>query len=751
MKSSSPHLASIADRPISTVGEDSLGRHRFAKAIADLILSAPAKETLRIGIYGGWGEGKTSVLRLIETALRAQKHAVVWITPWATASREALVADLVRKLASELRISLSVTARQWARPLQALASASGKMAEIDSRLKAAESLLGDGIRSVLSKATEQQVEIVFGQIRKKLGDRKLVVMVDDLDRLRPERVPEILLLLREALDQPNYFYILALDPAVVTKGLASLHAGWDTSADFLEKIVELPRQLPAPIDEEVRAFIHEQIDRSDRLLRRDVLTAISQALSRNPRKLKLLLRYLSSLSGVTSRLADGEIDWEALYLCQMLRVEFSEESLRLAADEAAIKDLEHGSMHDRLKSKSDVSPPAPAYEKYAPTSETAARRFKMIAGEIRRRGRWKGRYGMQECFLLPDDPPLVTWKEFEQFITEFATDSSAVGQTRSVHDALSRIDASVARARGALFDHAVEYRQAAMSEAVDAKTEREIQDYLRVVGDITTVLEILAEEGALPDDEEGGARYHRLLKHFGSWAQFEVPEYHAVLRRREEAFLVRLLDVMQGDGLLATYEKWHHEFFALPKGNGFLTFLRDLGEKLEARVSPLLLARLSLSLGMEMFWGDTSRRTKTLLFAAPSPIFSDATLRHTFLRLARDSAAGDPIIAENFLTYLRMLGYAAFGEAMTFDRAGARRLLKDHEVVAAVWAAALTSPLQPRQVGGLAQTRAQLIDAGVPEDLLPRPGWFVAAQALFKSDNSEAAPKAGPAESTQSD
>lgn len=239
----------------------------------------------------------------------------------------------------------------------------------------------------------------------------MVVMVDDLDRVRPERVPEILLLLREALDQPNYFYILALDPAVVTKGLASLHAGWDDSADFLEKIIELPRRLPAPTGTQVKAFIHEQIERSDRLVRKDVLTAISPALSRNPRKLKLLLRYLSSMSGVTARLADDEIDWEALYLCQMLRLEFSDEALRLADDDAAIKDLEHGAMHDHMAAKSSGTPTAPAYEAFAPSSVQGIRRFKQIAREIRQRGRWKGRYGLHECFLLPDDPPLITWKE----------------------------------------------------------------------------------------------------------------------------------------------------------------------------------------------------------------------------------------------------------------------------------------------------------------------------------------------------
>jgi predicted KAP-like P-loop ATPase len=61
MTKPAPHIASISDRPIATDAEDALGRARFAKSIADLILSSPPKETLRIGIYGGWGEGKTSV------------------------------------------------------------------------------------------------------------------------------------------------------------------------------------------------------------------------------------------------------------------------------------------------------------------------------------------------------------------------------------------------------------------------------------------------------------------------------------------------------------------------------------------------------------------------------------------------------------------------------------------------------------------------------------------------------------------
>lgn len=728
-----PHLASIADRPIATDAEDALGRARFAKSISDLILSAPPKETLRIGIYGGWGEGKTSVLRLIETALRAKGHPVVWITPWATASREALVSDLISKLAKELGISLRVFARQWARLLQFFARLTGDAAALDPRLKAAESLLGDGIRSILKRASDSQMQSVFAQIRKKIGNGKMVVLVDDLDRVRPELVPELLLVLREALDQPNFFYILALDPAVVTRGLAQVHEAWGDSTDFLEKIIELPRRLPVPTDAEIRSFIHEQIERSDRALRKDTLAALSSVLSRNPRKLKLLLRYLASLSGLTVRFDPGEIDWEAFYLCQMLRLEFSDEALRLADDTEAIKDLEFGAMHDHLAAKQKTVTTTRGYDPYVPKGESAAKRFRAVAESIRVRGRWKGRYGIQECLLLPDDPPLITFQEFGSFITAFST-VSAAQQAVAVETLVVSMAATRAGAVAGLFDYAVTYRQLAMENAVDAKTEPEIQDRLQTVDDITTVLEILAADGALPSDDDGAARYHRLLKHVSSWAQFDTPAYHGDLRKREQGVLRRFLDLFDGDGLLAIYEQWDQwemGLMSLPATHPYREVLRHLRTDLEQRAAPILLSRFTIVEGFGMFWGDRWTRTKRLLFAPDSPIYRDAKHREAFLRLAQESTTSTPVLADNFLDHLRMLGYAAFGEAMTFDRQAARALVDDHDVVGAVWQAAMAIPLQPRQVGSMAQTRDKLIEAGVPEASLPRPAWFIAAQELF--------------------
>lgn len=78
----------ISDRPVEIPDEDVLGRSPFARNIVDQILNTPDKGSLRIGIYGGWGEGKTSILRLIANELERSGHVCIWVTPWVFSNRD---------------------------------------------------------------------------------------------------------------------------------------------------------------------------------------------------------------------------------------------------------------------------------------------------------------------------------------------------------------------------------------------------------------------------------------------------------------------------------------------------------------------------------------------------------------------------------------------------------------------------------------------------------------------------------------
>ena len=63
--------------------DDDLGRWRFAAEIAEVIRSTPADWSARIGIFGKWGEGKSTVLHFLEEMLKPEGNIVFNFTPWA--------------------------------------------------------------------------------------------------------------------------------------------------------------------------------------------------------------------------------------------------------------------------------------------------------------------------------------------------------------------------------------------------------------------------------------------------------------------------------------------------------------------------------------------------------------------------------------------------------------------------------------------------------------------------------------------
>ncbi len=58
-----------ADQPIRTSKEDRFGRKQFAHRIAHVVATREDKSGIVVGIYAPWGEGKTSVLNMIEEEL----------------------------------------------------------------------------------------------------------------------------------------------------------------------------------------------------------------------------------------------------------------------------------------------------------------------------------------------------------------------------------------------------------------------------------------------------------------------------------------------------------------------------------------------------------------------------------------------------------------------------------------------------------------------------------------------------------
>src|SRR5687767_12188388 len=92
-----------SDKPIATQQEDRFQRTKFAKRISTTIIERENSDCITIGLYGAWGEGKTSVLNLIESELKVNEDIIcVKFNPWRYNNEDSLLIQFFQKLSSAL-------------------------------------------------------------------------------------------------------------------------------------------------------------------------------------------------------------------------------------------------------------------------------------------------------------------------------------------------------------------------------------------------------------------------------------------------------------------------------------------------------------------------------------------------------------------------------------------------------------------------------------------------------------------------
>ncbi len=251
------------DRPLSDPNEDLFGHAPFANALAKSIGRECPVEGLVVGLYGAWGSGKSSTLNFLEQRLREQAEdeddapVVLHFNPWWFRGQEELL-----KAFFSLFEGAVFRARSRARRLRQ------KLASFGAVMGAAVSELGVPGGKALGKAVEKaaasgeladvaklKAELVV-ELRKIA--LKVVVVIDDIDRLAFDEIRLVLRLVKAVADFPNVTYVLSFDPDVVARALAAAHP--DQGAQYIEKIVQVPFDLPIPSSEQLGAMLLRRLD-----------------------------------------------------------------------------------------------------------------------------------------------------------------------------------------------------------------------------------------------------------------------------------------------------------------------------------------------------------------------------------------------------------------------------------------------------------------------------------------------------------
>ena len=240
------------DQPISNLGEDKLSRETFVKALASEIDLNRTKECNVIGLYGKWGAGKTSIIKLLDEQLNKKYFFTSYFNPWRYKSEDVLLKELFLKILEGAKTDKKLNTKIeelgklldeysqfisipkisiWGLAFDFSNSAKGLAKGIGKRLK--------GNDSIDSK--KKRINEVLGDLA-----LPLVIFVDDVDRLDVNEIQSLFKLIKLTADFNNLIYVIAFDDEMVSKALAKNYGTGEVSdgKSFLEKIVQLPLRIP---------------------------------------------------------------------------------------------------------------------------------------------------------------------------------------------------------------------------------------------------------------------------------------------------------------------------------------------------------------------------------------------------------------------------------------------------------------------------------------------------------------------------
>lgn len=243
------------DRPGEDPVSDRLGYAPFAKHLADSILRLPSSEGLVIAIYGAWGTGKTTMLNYVRHYIRQrapdQQPTLVTFSPWWFSGNE----DLIRAFFGQLQAHLGTTGGAASSLRNKLADFSEAVSEIPLPYTRMGKVAAKVMRTKPKDVTKLKAEISNALAKR---EKRILVTVDDIDRLSPEEVRTVFRVVKAVADFPNITYLMAFDKTVVTQSLEDLHSG--TGDDYLEKIVQVPFELPLADRLSIRSLFFERLD-----------------------------------------------------------------------------------------------------------------------------------------------------------------------------------------------------------------------------------------------------------------------------------------------------------------------------------------------------------------------------------------------------------------------------------------------------------------------------------------------------------
>ena len=329
-----------ADRPIEQASEDEFEISPYVEGLGDFTLDC--ETPLTIAVQGAWGSGKTSMMNMLRKYLEdTGKVEAIWFNTWQFS-----------QFNMDAQISLTFLEHLTKELGRVVGDKNGHAQEIGKKVLGVTKGLAAGLVSNyfgddLGKVTRELVgaekdedtvdKILhlkndFQQLINTVaenGKKRVVIFVDDLDRLQPIHAIELLEVLKLFVDCENCIFVLAIDTAVVFQGIRAKYGdiSQEKAQSFFDKIIQLPFNMPVAnykLETMISEMFGLDIGGMEKAERNEYINLIRMTTDGNPRSIKRIANYYKLTDKVAVRKGIyDEFEDDETMICRKIALAFA--------------------------------------------------------------------------------------------------------------------------------------------------------------------------------------------------------------------------------------------------------------------------------------------------------------------------------------------------------------------------------------------------------------------------------------------
>ena len=291
----------------------------YSKLLSNIIQGSNPRFT--VGIFGGWGTGKTTMMLMIQNILEKNENIVtVWFDAWRYEKEQNMTIipflrtvklkidglnnhkknkwEIVKKGVIRSAVAF-IASTKISYGIKDIVSAETDFSNITATLKGDGSIEND--KDIVYYHATDFLKQSLKSLRNKEQACRLVIFIDDLDRCSPEKALEVLESIKSLFDIEGIVYVIGMNYNSIDNLVREKYGEKTNDTingfDYIKKIVQLPFQIPDWIEIDISKFIDNIIfkDLNESILAKDLYTnkkIIMRSVDWNPREVK---RFINNI------------------------------------------------------------------------------------------------------------------------------------------------------------------------------------------------------------------------------------------------------------------------------------------------------------------------------------------------------------------------------------------------------------------------------------------------------------------------